>query len=165
VRWIRHLFLDDLAVRRAFPRTALDAITQAIGEQEKRHRGELRFVVEGGLPLQALLAGHSAHSRALELFARMRVWDTEENTGVLVYLLLADRRVEIVADRGIHARVGTTAWETICGAMQREFAAGRFAAGALSGLAAISDLLALHFPAAPDATANPNELPDKPLVL
>jgi hypothetical protein len=165
VRWIRHLFLDDLALRRAFPRTTLDAIARTIGEQEQRHRGELRFVVEGGLPLQALWGGHSANSRALELFARMRVWDTEENTGVLVYLLLADRRVEIVADRGIHARVGTTAWETICGEMQREFGAGRFEAGALSGLAAISDLLAQHFPAGADPSANPNELPDDPLVL
>jgi hypothetical protein len=163
MRWLRHLFLDDIAVRRAFPRAALDAIGRAVGEQEKRHRGELRLVVEGGLPLMTLVSARSAHERALEHFTRLRVWDTEDNAGVLIYVLLADRRVEIVADRGIQARVGNTAWETICGAMQREFAAGRYEAGMLTGLSAVSDLLTQHFPAAPDA--NPNELPDAPMVL
>lgn len=163
MRWILHLFLDDLALRRAFPRTALATIERVVAEQEKRHRGELRVAIEGGLPLQALVAGRTARERALEHFTRLRVWDTEDNAGVLVYLLLADRRVEIVADRGIHARVGATAWETICGAMQREFAAGRFEDGMLGGLASISDLLAQHYPAGPDA--NPNELPNAPVVV
>ena len=163
MRWIRHLFLDHLALMRAFPVTALVAIERAVATQEKRHRGELRVAIEGGLPLQALVAGRSARSRALEHFARLRVWDTEDNAGVLVYLLLADRRVEIVADRGIHARVGDTAWETICGAMQQEFAAGRFEPGILTGLTAISDLLAAHFPAQPGG--DPNELPDAPVTL
>ena len=163
MRWIRHLFLDHLSLTRAFPRASLDAIERAVAEQEKRHRGELRVVIEGGLPIQVLVAGRTARERALEHFARLRVWDTEDNAGVLIYVLLADRRVEIVADRGIHARVGNTAWETICGAMQQEFAAGRFEAGALSGLAAVSDLLAQHFPAR--AGENPNELPDAPVVV
>src|SRR3990170_4104436 len=131
MRWIRHLFLDQYALMRAFPRATLDAIGRTVAEQEKRHRGELRVAVEGGLPLQALVAGRAARERALEHFARLRVWDTDDNAGVLVYLLLADRRVEIVADRGIHVRVGAIAWETICGAMQREFAAGRFEAAML----------------------------------
>lgn len=163
MRWIRHLFLDELALRRAFPAATLEAIARAVAGQEQRHRGELRVAIEGGLPIQALAAGRTAHERALEQFARLRVWDTEDNAGVLVYLLLADHRVEIVADRGIHGRVGAAAWETICGAMQREFAAGRFEQGLVSGLASISDLLAQHFPAGPDA--NPNELPDKPVLL
>jgi uncharacterized membrane protein len=162
MRWLRHLLLDQFALVRAFPLATLEAIGRAVAEQEKRHRGELRVAIEGGLPLQALLAGRSARERALEHFARLRVWDTEDNAGVLVYLLLADRRVEIVADRGIHARVGATAWETICGAMQQEFAAGRFEAGMLGGLGSISDLLAQHFPAAGE---NPNELPDAPSVV
>jgi uncharacterized membrane protein len=162
MRWLRHLLLDQFALVRAFPLATLEAIGRAVAEQEKRHRGELRVAIEGGLPLQALLAGRSARERALEHFARLRVWDTEDNAGVLVYLLLADRRVEIVADRGIHARVGDTAWETICGAMQQEFAAGRFEAGMLGGLGSISDLLAQHFPAAGE---NPNELPDAPSVV
>jgi uncharacterized membrane protein len=163
MRWIRHLFLDYFALARAFPRATLDAIGRAVAEQEKRHRGELRVVIEGGLPLLALAAGRSARDRALEHFARLRVWDTEDNAGVLIYLLLADRRVEIVADRGIHARVGETAWETISGAMQQEFAAERFEAGVLTGLSSVSDLLARHFPAGPGDNAN--ELPDTPVVM
>lgn len=163
MRWIRHLFLDDLALRRAFPRAAQEAIGRAVAAQERRHRGELRVVIEGGLPLQALLARRTARERAEELFARLRVWDTEDNAGVLIYLLLADRRVEIIADRGIHARVGATAWETICGEMQRRFAEARYEEGVLTGLAAASDLLAQHFPAGEGG--NPNELPDAPVVL
>jgi len=163
MRWIRHLFLDHVELARAFPRATLEAIGRAVAEQEKRHRGELRVAIEGGLPIQALMAGRTARERALEHFARLRVWDTEDNAGVLIYLLLADRRVEIVADRGIHARVGATAWETISGAMQQEFAAARYEAGTLSGLAAVSDLLAQNFPAKPGD--NPNELPDAPVVV
>ena len=163
MRWVRHLFLDQLALKRAFPASALAALERETGMQEKRHRAELRVVIEGGLPLPVLLARRSARERALEHFTRLRVWDTEDNAGVLIYLLLADRRVEIVADRGIHALVGDTAWETICGAMQQEFAAGRFEAGVLGGLASISDLLARHFPAG--AGDNPNELPDAPVVV
>ncbi len=162
MRWIRHLWLDDLAVRRDFPRPVLSAIERAIATQEKRHRGELRFVVEGGLPLAPLLSGRTARERAIDVFSRLRVWDTEDNAGVLIYLLLADRRVEIVADRGIHARVGSAAWDAICGEMQSAFAAGRFEAGAILGIEAISDLLAAHFPPGED---NPNELPDTPVVL
>ncbi len=162
MRWIRHLFLDDLAVKRAFPRASLAAVTRAIAAQEARHRGELRFVVEGGLPLGPLLTKRSARARALDLFSRLRIWDTEDNAGVLVYLLLADRRVEIVADRGIHAKVGTAAWDAICGEMQSAFAAGRFEAGAILGIEAVSDLLAAHFP---PGESNPNELPDTPVVL
>src|SRR3970040_1286603 len=94
MRWIRHLFLDDLALRRAFPRAALAAIERAVAEEEKRHRGELRVAIEGGLPLQALVAGRTARARALEHFARVRIWDTEDHAGGLVYLLLADRRVD-----------------------------------------------------------------------
>ena len=163
MRWIRHLFLDHLALMRAFPQPVLAAIERAVAGQEKRHRGELRVAIEGGLPVQALVAGRTARERALEQFTRLRVWDTEDNAGVLIYLLLADRRVEIVADRGIHARVGDIAWETICGAMQQEFAAGRYEQGVTIGLAAVSDLLQQHFP--PKRGGNPNELPDAPIVV
>lgn len=163
MRWIRHLFLDYFVLRSAFSGASLAAIERGVAAQESRHRGELRVAIEGGLPIQSLFAGRTARERALEHFARLRVWDTDDNAGVLIYLLLADRRVEIVADRGIHARVGATAWETISGAMQREFASGRFEAGVLGGLGSVSDLLAQHFPASPGD--NPNELPDSPVVL
>jgi len=161
-RFCRHLVSDHWSVRYAFPPRALKAIEDAIGAQELRHDGELRFAVEAALPFFDLVRGISARERAIELFSRLRIWDTEQNAGVLVYLLLADRRVEIVADRGIHSKVGATAWEAICGAMQREFAAGRFEPGVITGIQAISDLLALHFPPRDD---NPDELPNRPVVL
>lgn len=138
------------------------AIEKAIAEQERRHVGQLRFAVEASLPLGELARGADARTRAVEWFGRLRIWDTEHNSGVLIYLLLADRRVEIVADRGIHGKVGSAAWEGICGGMQREFAGGQYERGALAGVRAIGDLLAAHFPHSGDAR---NELPDKPLVL
>ena len=162
-RVLRHLcYYDYWTVRGAFPSDAMAAIERTIGEQERRHDGELRFAVEASLPLADLVSGVTARDRAIELFGRLRVWDTEQNTGVLVYLLLADKRVEIVADRGIHRKVGETAWEAICGNMQREFAAGRFEAGALTGLEAVSDLRATHFPPRDE---NPDELPNRPVIV
>jgi hypothetical protein len=161
-RVFRHLLHDYWSVRRAFPPRAMAAIEQAIGEQEQRHDGEMRFAVEASLPFADLIRGVAARDRAIELFGRLRVWDTEQNAGVLIYLLLADKRVEIVADRGIHRVVGATAWEAICGTMDREFAAGRFEAGALAGIQATSDLLATHFPPRPD---NPDELANKPVIV
>jgi len=140
----------------------MQAIERAIGEQERRHDGELRFAVEAGLPLIDLLRGVSARDRAIEVFGRLRMWDTEQNCGVLIYLLLADKRVEIVADRGIHQRVGVAAWESICGAMQREFAARRFEQGVIIGVQAISDLLATHYPPRGE---NPDELSNRPVIV
>jgi uncharacterized membrane protein len=103
-----------------------------------------------------------SRARAIGWFGRLRMWDTEHNAGVLIYLLLADRRVELVADRGIHSKVGTAAWEAICGEMQQEFARGQFERGAVIGVRAVSDLLAAHFPPTGEGR---NELPDKPVVL
>jgi uncharacterized membrane protein len=161
-RLLRHLFTDHLSVRRALPPKAMHAIEKAIGEEERRHAGQLRFAVEASLPLNGLLRGVRSRERAVEWFGRLGVWDTEHNAGVLIYLLLADRRVEIVADRGVHSRVGTAAWEAICGEMQQEFARGQFERGVVIGVRAISDLLAAHFPRSGDS---PNELSDKPVVL
>lgn len=141
----------------------MDAIEKAIAEEERRHAGELRFAVEASLPVADLLRGVQSRERAIEWFGRLRVWDTEQNCGVLIYLLLADRRVEIVADRGIHSKVGTAAWEAICGEMQQEFARRQFERGVVIGVRAVSDLLAAHYPAGDGE--NPNELPDKPAVL
>ncbi len=161
-RWLGHLFTDHWSVRRAFPRAAMRAIEKAIGEEERRHGGQLRFAVEASLPLGDLFRGVQSRERAVECFGRLRVWDTEHNSGVLIYLLLADRRVEIVADRGIHGKIGTAAWEAICGEMQQEFARGQFERGVVLGVRAISDLLAAHFP---PSGKGANELPDKPVVL
>ena len=161
-RLLRHLFTDHWAVRRALPSVAMRTIEKTIGEEERRHAGQLRFAVEASLPFRELLRGTRSRERAVECFGRLRVWDTEHNSGVLIYLLLADRRVEIVADRGIHGKVGTAAWDAICGEMQQEFARGQFERGVVLGVRAISDLLAAHFPPSGDG---PNELPDTPVVL
>ena len=137
-------------------------IETAITANEARHDGELRFAVEASLPLSELMRGVSAHHRAVEMFSRLRVWDTERNSGVLIYLLLADRRVEIIADRGIHRKVGNAAWEAICGNMQRAFAEREFERGVILAIDAISDLLAIHFPPQP---GNPDELPNRPVIV
>ena len=162
LRLFRHLLLPRWWVLRVFPQATLRAVGQAIKNSETRHRGELRFVVEAGLPLSGLLHGQAPRARAIELFAQLRVWDTEENSGVLIYLQLIDRRVEIVADRGIDAIVGEEFWSAVCRRMEAAFRAGHFEAGALAALSGITLALAEHFPATGD---NPDELPDSPLLL
>lgn len=161
-RVLKHLFVPDWLARRAFPRPVLDAIKQAIAASELRHCGELRFVVETGLDLPLLWRGTTSRQRAAQLFATFGVWDTENNSGVLVYVQLVDRQVEILADRGIDARVGQGQWAGICGRLQQCYVRGEFQAGSLAALAEITDLLALHFP---PAATNPNELPDRPILL
>jgi len=138
-------------------------IEAAIAAGETRHRGQVRLVVEPALPLARVLAKLPPRERALEIFGLMRIWDTEENAGVLVYLLLADRDVEIVADRGIDRRVGTGAWEAVCRTMEAAFRAGRHAEGVESGIAELNALLERHFPRG-DATGS-NELSDRPVIL
>jgi len=145
-RIFRHLLMTRLQVRRAFPATTLFAIEQAIAAAESNHDGELRFVVEGALSGAPLYRGQGARERAIDLFSHLRMWDTAGRNGVLIYLLLADRAVEIVADRGVHAHAGNAAWAAICEAMQVAFRAGQFEAGALAGVGAVSTLLAAHFP-------------------
>lgn len=161
-RILRHLFMPPWLVRRYFPRAALAGIERAISASESMHGGEIRFAVEASLDLLPLLHGQQARERALEVFSRLRVWDTEHNSGVLVYLLLADRTVEIIADRGIAAKVGDEAWERICRLMEAAFRQGRYEEGALAGIREVTSLLVAHYPA---ATRNPNELPDQPVVL
>lgn len=162
MRLLRHLFTDHMAARRAFPATTLQAITAAIARGEARHDGELRFVIEASMPLSHILRRQSARERALELFSQLRVWDTEHNSGVLIHVLLAERHVEIVADRGIHAKVEDGTWDAVCTRMQDAFALGNFEQGAVAGIDAISDLLAAHFPR---EAGKSNELPDEPVML
>ena len=147
---------------RAFPPSTRMNIGHAVAELEKRHRGEVRFVVEAELTTGQLWRDVGSRARAIALFAQLGVWDTAENTGVLVYVLLADQKVEIVADRGISGSVAQAQWQAICRAMQESFRAGRFEEGAIAGVAAISALLERHFPARED---NANELPDQPVML
>src|SRR6516162_1765006 len=113
MRWIKHLAAHS-RVSRLFPASALEAIHQAITAGEQRHSGQVRFAIEHASPLRDLWRGRSSRDRAHDAFAHLRVWDTEHNSGVLIYMLLADRAIEIVADRGIAARVPQSEWQTIC---------------------------------------------------
>ncbi|MBW7973776.1 TPM domain-containing protein [Bradyrhizobium sp. BR 10289] len=161
-RITRHLLQHHWRAKRVFPQDALARIEQAIRQGEATHSGQVRFVVEGALDGRPLFRGQLARERALDLFSHLRIWDTAHNNGVLIYLLLADRDVEIIADRGIDAKVGAAGWEAICRAMEAEFKAGRFEHGVIAGIAAVSKELARHFP--PDGS-HPNELPDAPVVM
>ena len=161
-RIAQHLLTSHGEVARAFPRSALDAIEQAISASETAHAGQIRFVVEGALDGMPLFRSQSARERAIELFAQLRVWDTEHNNGLLIYLLLADRAVEIVADRGIDAKVGADVWRQVCQQMQAAFQQANFEAGVVGGVQAVTEQLVKHFPA---VAGSQNELPDKPLVL
>ena len=159
----RHLLEHTWRVRRIFTPKVLDDIEQAIKLTEATHSGQVRFVVEGALDGKPLFRDQPARERALDIFSQLRIWDTAHNNGVLIYLLLADRQVEIVADRGIDARIGTSGWQNICAAMETDFKAGNFEAGAIRGIEAVSRELASHFPAS--GGARPNELPDAPVVI
>ena len=161
-RALKHLLTPDWVAMRPFPASALDRIEAEINASEQRHRGELRFALEASLEPLDVLRGIPARMRALELFAALRVWDTEENSGVLIYLQMVDRRIEIVADRGINRLVQQSEWDAICRRMETEFRAGRFEAGTRAAIQEVTELLARHFPPSAD---NPDELPNRPVVL
>lgn len=161
-RLFKHLASTHWQVRRAFPAKAMADIAATIRDSETNHLGEIRFVVEVALELPALWRNQTARERALEVFSSMRAWDTEHNNGVLIYLLFADRNVEIVADRGIDRCMGAAEWERICRGMEERFRRREFAQGVKEGIQAISRHLIRHFPIAGD---NLNELPDQPTVL
>ena len=161
-RIVKHLLATHGQVRRAFPRGTLHAIEQAIKASETAHVGEIRFAVEGALDGLPLFKGQSARERAIELFSHLRVWDTLHNNGLLIYLLLADRAVEIVADRGINAKVSSQEWNQICRRMETAFKQSNYESGVLEGVQAVTRHLAAHFPA--DGRSG-NELPDKPVLL
>src|SRR6202161_1945692 len=158
----KHLIEHHWRVRRVFPQQALDLIEQAIKAGEATHSGQVRFVVEGALDGKPLFSGQSARERALDIFSHLRIWDTAHNNGVLIYLLLADRDVEIVADRGIDAKVGAAGWQKICAGMETDFRSGNFGSGAIRGIEGVARQLARFYPA---QGKGPNELPDAPVVI
>jgi uncharacterized membrane protein len=160
-RITRHLLQHHWRRRIAFPPSVLARIEQAIKAGEATHAGQVRFVVEGALDGAPLFRNQPARERALDIFSQLRIWDTAHNNGVLIYLLLADRDVEIVADRGIDARVGA-GWEKICQQMETDFRAGNFERGVIKGVEAVSRELATHFPRSGGGS---NELPDAPVVM
>lgn len=161
-RILKHLLFLDWQIRRAFPQSTLNAIESAIHTAEQAHGGEIRFVVEGGLEGHPLWSGQSTRERAIDVFSHLRIWDTEDNSGVLIYVQLADRSVEIIADRGIHARTGGDFWNTICRNMEISFSKSEFQAGALAGIRSTAEIIGRHFPA---KRKRINELSDAPVIL
>jgi uncharacterized membrane protein len=163
VRIVRHRWWDERDAARALPPVALERIEATVAASERGHSGEIRVVVEAGLPLSYLWQDLGARDRAITLFGKLRVWDTEANNGVLVYLLLAEHAIEIVADRGIDRHVDAAQWRALIEPMRVAFRAGRFEAGLTQAVQAIDALQRRHFPLA-EGQVNPNELPDRPLV-
>ena len=163
-RVIRHTLKTPSAVERAFPRDVLERIERAIAESERAHSGEIRFAVEAALPWSYLKRNASARERAEMVFAKLRVWDTEDNNGVLIYVELADQRIEIVADRGVARHVPNARWDEISRMMRERFQAREFEVGSIAAVRAVSAVLAEHY-RLPDGATNPNQLSDAPTVL
>lgn len=161
-RILRHLWICLWHTKQAFPARVMTSIENAINESEKQHRGEVRFVVESSLSLLEVVKGKTARARALELFADLHLWDTEDNSGVLIYVLLADRQVEIVADRGINALVNQQGWQKICEEMEAYLRQDDYEAGVLAGISLATEHLKQHFPLTAE---NKNELPNRPLIM
>ncbi len=126
---------------------------------ERRHSGEIRLCVEAGLPLSYLWRDATPRQRAVTMFGKLRVWDTEQNNGVLIYLLLAEHAIEVVADRGLARAVPPETWQQLVAGMREAFRAGRFEDGLAQAVDRVDALLVAHFPLAA-GQANPNELPD-----
>ncbi len=162
-RLLRHRWVDDGDLRRALPPIVLASLEQRITASEQVHSGEIRIHVEAGLPWRYLWREASPRERAVALFGKLRVWDTEQNNGVLIYLLMADNAIEIVADRGLMRLVPQAVWEALVAGMEGAFHAGRFEQGLQQAVDEVSTLLERHFPLAP-GQLNPNELPDAPIV-
>ena len=160
----RHRWVDEAQVRRVLPPEMLERLTRRVAASEHRHTGEIRICVEAGLPMSYLWRDAPARQRAIMLFGKLRVWDTEHNNGVLVYLLLAEHAIEIVADRGIDAHVDAAEWAAMTKRMGEAFREGRFEDGLTEALEEVSALLVEHFPEAPGAQSG-NQLPDEPVVL
>lgn len=163
-RLFANVFRGWFLLPRTFPRRVLAAVQARIAASERTHRGEIVFAVESRLPLLPLLRGLTPRRRAVQVFAGLGVWETEQNSGVLVYVLLAEHAIEIYVDRGAARRVPQQRWDDICSATAAAFARGAYEGGALAAVDAVGVLLREHFPAAENAR-NPNELDDAPVLL
>ena len=161
-RFFRHVWMSPISRDRKFSRSTLAAIEKAVVDGEKLHRGQVRFAVEAELTFGQLWHGVHARRRAIEVFSMLRVWDTEENNGVLIYVMLADRKVEIIADRGIHRHVGEVRWRAICRELELHYRKGDFSAGSVVAIQKIGEELKFYFPA---TGSHPNEQTDKPVIL
>jgi len=163
-RFFKHRWIDHKDVERLLPQAAVENLQTLVQQSERHHSGEICICVEGGLPLSYLWKGLSARQRAVTLFGKLRVWDTDANNGVLIYLQIADRAIEIVADRGLNAHVTAAEWLGVVAALREQLKAGGCEAGLIEAVAAVDALLTEHFPLRP-GTVNRNELPDRVVVL
>jgi uncharacterized membrane protein len=163
-RIAKHLIMPRWQVNKVFPHKTLREIEHLVKASESVHSGEIRFVVEAALDCPQLFKAQSARARAIELFSELRIWDTEQNNGLLIYLLLADRAVEIVADRGINAKVDADEWRHICRAMESDFSQKNFKGGVAMGIHSMTQLLTKHFPVS-DSSRRRNELSNKPVIV
>jgi uncharacterized membrane protein len=165
-RLLRHAIATHWRTRLLFPKASREAIERAVVKAERSHHGQLRFVIETALTPRQVLSGVSAHDHALDVFSHLRVWDTEHNNGVLIYVQLADRHVEIIADRAFKNRVSASEWAAVCRLMEQHFRAGRFEIGAVAGVEAVGAILSNHFPPpAPASAKEANELSTRATLL
>ena len=162
-RLLRHRW-SEARLRTAVPQTLVETLTRQVAASEDRHTGQVRICVEAGLPAAYVWRSATAHERAVALFGKLRVWDTEHNNGVLIYLLLADRAIEIVADRGLAKHVPTSTWETVIAEMREALGTGHYEQALAQAIETVSRLLAQHFPSVPGAPRRSNELPDTPVL-
>jgi uncharacterized membrane protein len=164
LRLWRHRWIDAADVRRALPPDALQRLGARVAASERRHSGEVRICIEAGLPWSYIRRGAAARERAINMFGKLRVWDTADNNGVLIYLLMAEHAIEIVADRGIDAHVSAEEWAAMAKRMSAAFREGRFEDGITQALEEVSALLVAHFPLA-EGAPDRNELPNEPVVM
>ena len=163
-RFLKHRWTDHGDVRRALPESAVQALEAQVQASEAHHGGEICICVEAGLPTSYLWKRLTARQRALTLFGKLRVWDTEANNGVLIYLLLADNAIEIVADRGLNSRVSLPQWQALIERLREHLGKGRFQDGLNQAVLEVDRLLSEHFPLTP-GQSNPNELQDRVILL
>jgi uncharacterized membrane protein len=163
-RILKHRWFDETDTARALGKAALDRIEARIAASEKLHHGEIRVCVEAGLPLSYLWRDATARERAINLFGKLRVWDTEDNNGVLIYLLLAEHAIEIVCDRGVGKHIPSDHWQQVVDAMRDDFRAGKFEQGLMRAIDAVETLLVRHH-ALVEGKRNPDELPNRPRVI
>ncbi|MCV2368091.1 TPM domain-containing protein [Roseateles oligotrophus] len=163
-RIFKHRWTDQTDLARALPATSIAGLEASIRASESRHSGQICVCVEAGLPMSYLSKRLSARQRAVTLFGKLRTWDTEANNGVLIYLLLADHAIEIVADRGLNARVSEAQWAGIVEALRSHLSKGQFEQGLKAAIDAVDALLRAEFPLAA-GQKNPNELPDAVVIL
>jgi hypothetical protein len=164
-RWCRHLWLDADDVRRHFPPDSLLRLETLIRLSEARHLGELRVCIEGGLGWAGLRQGLTPRARAIELFSQLRVWDTAHNNGVLIYLLLAEHRIEILVDRGLSSQVDPQVWQAMTLSLSEHFKSGNFEAGLTEAIDQVGQWMRRLYPVADHHPDNPNELPNAVVIL